>query len=126
MYNLKHIPHIIYFLLIPKYKLCYVCIGTETNPFRHDDEDKYIIHDMIQQGTQSEGFLQEDAPKDDGSQYLNNFGDGDADHPEVTAMHEFHIPQLQRLPQPFLLDDQHRHHRYHSDISRLLEQKAKT
>ena len=63
MYNLKHIPHIIYFLLIPKYKLCYVCIGTETNPFRHDDEDKYIIHDMIQQGTRAKDFYKRMHPR---------------------------------------------------------------
>ena len=94
--------------------------------FRRDGEEEFIIHNMILEGTQHEGCFQEDAPEDDGSQYLNDFGDGDADHPEVTAMQEFHISQLQRLPQPFLPDDQHRHHRYHLDISRLLEQKAKT
>ena len=49
------------------------------DPFNCDYEDKYIIHDMIQEGTQHEGFFQEDAPKDEGSQYLNDTGDGDAE-----------------------------------------------
>ena len=53
------------------------------DPICRDGEDESIIYDMIQQDTQREGSFQEDAPEDDGSQYLNDTGDGDADHPKI-------------------------------------------
>jgi hypothetical protein len=46
----------------------------------HDGDDEFIIHNIICAGTQHEGSFQEDASKDDSSQYLNDMDDGDADH----------------------------------------------
>ena len=48
------------------------------DPFQRDFEDEYALHEMIQEGTQAAGSFQEDQNKDDGSQYLNDTGDGDA------------------------------------------------
>ena len=56
------------------------------DPFQRDFEDKYALHEMIQEGTQPVGCLQEDQNEDDGSQYLNDTGDGDAD-----TMEEMHV-----------------------------------
>ena len=58
------------------------------DPICRDGEDESIIHDMIQQDTQREGSFQEDAPEDDGIQYLNDTGDGDADHPESMTVED--------------------------------------
>jgi len=41
---------------------------------------------MIQEGTQPVGCLQEDQNEDDGSQYLNDTGDGDAE-----TMEDMHV-----------------------------------
>ena len=54
--------------------------------FRRDDEEEFIIHNMILEGTQHEGCFQEDAPEDDGNQYLNDTGDGDANHLQEMAV----------------------------------------
>ena len=40
------------------------------------------LHSIIHQGTQHEGPLEEEAPEFDGSEYLNDTGDSDADLPE--------------------------------------------
>ena len=56
------------------------------DPICRDGEDESIIYDMIQQDTQREGSFQEDAPEDDGSQYLNDTGDGNVDHSEEIAI----------------------------------------
>ena len=64
----------------------HVCTGNEMDHFRRDDEEEFIIHNMIQEGTQHEGCFQEDAPEDDGNQYLNDTGDGDAN-----TMEEMHV-----------------------------------
>jgi len=56
------------------------------DPFQRDFEDEYALHEMIQEGTQATGCFQEDQNEDDGSQYLNDTGDGDAE-----TMEEMHL-----------------------------------
>ena len=56
------------------------------DPFQRDFEDEYALQEMIQEGTQPAGCFQEDQNEDDGSQYLNDTGDGDAD-----TMEEMHV-----------------------------------
>lgn len=56
------------------------------DPFQHDFEDEYALQEMIQEGTQSAACFQEDQNEDDGSQYLNDTGDGDAN-----TMEEMHV-----------------------------------
>ena len=56
------------------------------DPFQRNFEDKYALQEMIQEGTQGAACFQEDQNKDDGSQYLNDTGDGDAD-----TMEEIHV-----------------------------------
>ena len=48
-------------------------IGNEMEPFRRDDDEAFLV-DIIGTGTH---HYEEDAAEDDGSQYLNNTGDGD-------------------------------------------------
>ena len=74
------------------------------DPFQRDFEEEYALQEMIQEGTQATGCFQEDQNEDDGSQYLNDTGDGDADTmeemhveddiPEVTYIHIYNF----RLP----------------------------
>ena len=56
------------------------------DPFQRDFEDEYALQEMIQEGTQAAGCFQEIQNEDDGSQYLNDTGDGDAD-----TMEEMHV-----------------------------------
>ena len=49
------------------------------DPFQRDFEDEYAIEEMIQEGTQSAACFQDNQNEDDGSQYLNDTGDGDAE-----------------------------------------------
>ena len=56
------------------------------DPFQRDFEDEYALQEMIQEGTQPAGCFQEDQNEDDGSQYLNDTGDGDAN-----PMEEMHL-----------------------------------
>ena len=46
------------------------------------------LHSIIHQGTQHEGPLEEEAPEFDGSEYLNDTGDGDTDQPEEMAVED--------------------------------------
>ena len=63
------------------------------DPFQRDFEDEYALHEMIQEGTQATGCFQEDQNEDDGSQYLNDTGDGDAE--TLEEMHvEDDIPEV--------------------------------
>jgi len=48
-------------------------IGNEMEPF-HCDDDEAFLADIIGTGTHHN---EEDAAEDDGSQYLNDTGDGD-------------------------------------------------
>ena len=48
-------------------------IGNEKKPF-HCDDDEAFLGDIIGTGTH---YNEEDAAEDDGSQYLNDTGDGD-------------------------------------------------
>ena len=57
------------------------------DPFQRDFEDEYALHEMIQEGTQAVGSFQEDQNEDDGSQYLNDTGDGDGDAETLEEMH---------------------------------------
>ena len=56
------------------------------DPSQCDFEDEYALEEMIQEGTQGSACFQEDQNEDDGSQYLNDTGDGDAD-----TMEEIHV-----------------------------------
>jgi hypothetical protein len=58
-------------------------------PFQRDFEDEYALHEMIQEGTQVAECLQEDEHEDDGSQYLNDTGDGDAE-----TLEEMHVEDV--------------------------------
>ena len=49
------------------------------DPFQCDFKDEHALQEMIQEGTQPVGCLQEYQNEDDGSQYLNDTGDGDAE-----------------------------------------------
>ena len=65
-------------------------------PFQREFEDEYVLHEMIQAGTEAAGSFQEKQNEDDGSQYLNNTGDGDAETRE--EMHaEDDIPEVYRI-----------------------------
>ena len=39
-----------------------------------DGDDKFIVHNIICASTKHEGFSQEGAPEDDGSQYPQRYG----------------------------------------------------
>jgi hypothetical protein len=56
------------------------------DPFQRDFEDVYALHKMIQEGTQAGGCFQGDQHEDDGSQYLNDTDDGDAE-----TLEELHV-----------------------------------
>ena len=63
------------------------------DPFQCEFEDEYVLHEMIQAGTEAAGSFQEEQNEDDGSQYLNDIGDGDAETRE--EMHvEDDIPEV--------------------------------
>ena len=57
-------------------------IGNEMEPFRHDDDEAFLA-DIIGTGTH---HYEEDAAKDDGSQYLNDTGDGNDNQAEQTTV----------------------------------------
>ena len=57
-------------------------IGNEMEPFRRDDDEAFL-EDIIGTGTH---HYEEDAAEDDGSQYLNDTGDGDDNQPEQTTV----------------------------------------
>jgi hypothetical protein len=45
-----------------------------------DDEQEFLLHRIIREGTMDPSSLEDDArDEDDGSQYFNQSGDGDAD-----------------------------------------------
>ena len=63
------------------------------DPFQRDFEDEYALHEMIQEGIQAGGSFQEDQHEDDGSQYLNDTDDGEAE--TLKEMHmEDDIPEV--------------------------------
>ena len=53
-------------------------------PFRRDDDEAFLA-DIIGMGTYHN---EEDAAKDDGSQYLNDTGDGDDNQTEQTTVQD--------------------------------------
>jgi hypothetical protein len=55
--------------------LMLIHIGNEMEPFRRDDNEAFLA-DIIGMGTH---HYEEDATEDDGSQYLNDTGDGNGD-----------------------------------------------
>ena len=59
-------------------------IGKEMEPFRRDDDETFLA-DIIGTGTH---HYKEDATEDDGSQYLNNTGDGDDNQTEQTTVQD--------------------------------------
>jgi hypothetical protein len=59
------------------------------DPFQRDFEYEYALHEMIQEGTEAVGCLQEDEHEYDGSQYLNDTGDGDAE-----TLEEMHVEDV--------------------------------
>jgi hypothetical protein len=51
---------------------------------RPSEDDEEFLHNIIREGThQHPASLEDDAPEDDGSQYLNNTSDGDAEQLEI-------------------------------------------
>jgi hypothetical protein len=45
-----------------------------------DDEEELLLHNMIREGMKQQASLEDyEALEDDGSQYLNDSGDGDAE-----------------------------------------------
>ena len=62
-------------VFIPKCEVCYVRIGIEMERIRHDDDEEFL-HSIIREDTQHEGPFEGDAPEYDGSEYLNDTGDG--------------------------------------------------
>ena len=59
-------------------------IGNEMEPFRRDDDEAFLM-DIIGMGTHHN---KEDATGDDGSQYLNDTGDGDDNKTEQTTVQD--------------------------------------
>ena len=59
-------------------------IGNEMEPFRRHDDEAFF-EDIIGTGTH---HYEEDAAENDGSQYLNNTGDGDDNQPDQTTMQD--------------------------------------
>ena len=59
-------------------------IGNEMEPFRRDDDEAFLA-DLIGTCTHHN---EEDAAEDDGSQYLNDTGDGDDNQPEETTVQD--------------------------------------
>ena len=83
------------------------------DPFQREFEDEYVLHEMIQAGTEAAGSFQEEQNEDDGSQYLNDIGDGDAetreemhvedDIPEVYGIRSQNMTYRRQWPQLLLL-----------------------
>ena len=59
-------------------------IGIEMEPFRRDDDEVFLA-DIIGTGTHHN---EESVVEDDGSQYLNDTGDGDDNQTEQTTVQE--------------------------------------
>jgi hypothetical protein len=50
---------------------------------RSIDDDEFILHDIVRESSQQQASLEDDAPEDEGSQYLNDTVDGDAKQLEI-------------------------------------------
>ena len=74
-------------MFIPKCEVCYVRIGIEMEPIHHDDDEEFL-HSIIREDTQHEGPFEGDAPEYDGSKYLNDTGDDNADQQEEMTMED--------------------------------------
>ena len=61
-----------------------VHIGNEMEPFRRDDDEAFLA-DIIGTGSHHN---EENAAEDDGSQYLNDTGDGDDNQPEKMTVQD--------------------------------------
>ena len=59
-------------------------IGNEMEPFRHDDDEAFLA-DIIGTGTH---HYEEAAAEDNGSQYLNDTGDGDDNQTEQMTVQD--------------------------------------
>jgi len=62
-------------------------IGIEMEPFRRDD-DVDFLHNIIYEGTQHQGPFEGDTAEYDGSEYLNDSCDGDADWPDEMVVED--------------------------------------
>jgi hypothetical protein len=47
------------------------------------DDDREFFNNVIREGTNHPPSLEDDAPEDDGSQYLNDTGDSDDEQMEI-------------------------------------------
>jgi hypothetical protein len=47
------------------------------------DDDNEFLHYIIREGNNHPPSLEDDAPEDDGNQYLNDTGDGDDEQMEI-------------------------------------------
>jgi hypothetical protein len=50
---------------------------------RPNDDEEEFLHNIIREGTNHLPPLEDDAPDDDGSQYLNDTSDGNAEQLEI-------------------------------------------
>ncbi|RLM70156.1 hypothetical protein C2845_PM17G02700 [Panicum miliaceum] len=50
---------------------------------RPENDDEEFLHSIIHEGSQHPPSLKNDVPEDDGSQYLNDTGNGDAEKHEI-------------------------------------------
>ena len=62
-------------------------IGIEMKSFCHDDDEDFL-HNIISEGTHHQGPYEEDAAEYDGSEYLNDNGDGDANQLEEMTVQD--------------------------------------
>ena len=62
-------------------------IGNEMEPFRRDDDEAFLENII---GTGAHQY-KEDAFEYDGSQYLNDTGDGDDNQPEQTTVQDDNV-----------------------------------
>jgi hypothetical protein len=58
----------------------FVRTGIEISPSEDDDE---FFHNIIHEGTNHPPSLEDDSPKDDGNQYLNDTSNGDDEQMEI-------------------------------------------
>ena len=65
-------------------------IGIEMEPFRRDDDEDFL-HNIICEGTQHQGPFEGDTAEYDGSEYLNDSCDGDADLPDKMVVEDVRV-----------------------------------
>jgi hypothetical protein len=67
--------------IVEYYRHCIFC--SHRNRKSPSDDDDEFLYNIIHEGTDHPPSLEDDAPEDDGSQYLNDTGDGDDEQMEI-------------------------------------------